>query len=365
MKKARNIQDFGGSLAIIALNDAIDNPEHIIMVDDGTGTSIQIPTILIGKNDGDIIKDFLTDTKINSTLKREARIMATFEINNPDNRVEYDIWYSPGQISSYETISSLHSMNKALGTNVLMTPRLVLSTGIFDFMLGLLNDDNCLPRSKYCAIWNFNDSNLKGKDTLMEGLRQKCIYTSSFKYKQGETWWEYIDFVYYNCKNGINADCLNQAYSKTSINKHDIQKCINDSFSQNQTYNHFLEEDLEIWKNSSIAYFPAIVINNMTFRGTIEPLNILSALCAGFNETPSVCNVNGNVLEGYGERLLDKTTIFLLLILIVLLNVIGFYCYRRYTKREMKEEMQLQITSLMTQYFALTEQSKFVNKENK
>lgn len=195
VKKARNIQDFGGSLAIIALNDAIDNPEHIIMVDDGTGTSIQIPTILIGKNDGDIIKDFLTDTKINSTLKREARIMATFEINNPDNRVEYDIWYSPGQISSYETISSLHSMNKALGTNVLMTPRLVLSTGIFDFMLGLLNDDNCLPRSKYCAIWNFNDSNLKGKDTLMEGLRQKCIYTSSFKYKQGETWWEYIDFV--------------------------------------------------------------------------------------------------------------------------------------------------------------------------
>ncbi len=37
------------------------------------------------------------------------------------------------------------------------------------------------------------------------------------------------------------------------------------------------------------------------------------------------------------------------------LSVLLLYCYRRYAKREMKEEMELQIGSIMSQYFALSE----------
>lgn len=32
--------------------------------------------------------------------------------------------------------------------------------------------------------------------------------------------------------------------------------------------------------------FPSIVINNKTYRGTIEPLSVYNALCAGFKNPP-------------------------------------------------------------------------------
>lgn len=41
----------------------------------------------------------------------------------------------------------------------------------------------------------------------------------------------------------------------------------------------------------------------------------------------------------------------------ILINVVIIYCYRRYSQREMKEEIQLQISSVMSQYFALSDAS--------
>ncbi len=48
-------------------------------------------------------------------------------------------------------------------------------------------------------------------------------------------------------------------------------------------------------------------------------------------------------------------TIIGLIIALVMINVMLIYCYRRYTKREVNEEMQLQISSMMSQYFALSD----------
>ncbi len=49
--KVRNIQKAGGSLAVI-IDDTTEDVSKIIMSDDGTGTGIRIPAMLIGKKDG-------------------------------------------------------------------------------------------------------------------------------------------------------------------------------------------------------------------------------------------------------------------------------------------------------------------------
>ena len=56
MTKARNIQSNGGSLALIIDNKDFENPLSVIPSDDGTGAGILIPTILIGKTDGEKLK---------------------------------------------------------------------------------------------------------------------------------------------------------------------------------------------------------------------------------------------------------------------------------------------------------------------
>jgi hypothetical protein len=57
--KVRNIEKAGGSLAVI-IDDQNEDIKHVIMSDDGTGTGIRIPAMIIGKKDGQILKDFLT-----------------------------------------------------------------------------------------------------------------------------------------------------------------------------------------------------------------------------------------------------------------------------------------------------------------
>lgn len=60
MQKVRNIEKAGGSLAVIIDDDSSNiDIKNIVMSDDGTGTGIRIPSMLISKRDGQILKDFL------------------------------------------------------------------------------------------------------------------------------------------------------------------------------------------------------------------------------------------------------------------------------------------------------------------
>lgn len=47
---------------IIVDNVANEDVNHIVMSDDGTGGNLYIPSVLISKEDGDLIKSFLTNT---------------------------------------------------------------------------------------------------------------------------------------------------------------------------------------------------------------------------------------------------------------------------------------------------------------
>jgi hypothetical protein len=62
--KVRNIQNAGGHLALIVDNKD-DDVNNILMVDDGTGSDIHIPAVLILKSDGDKIKNYMNSTDYN------------------------------------------------------------------------------------------------------------------------------------------------------------------------------------------------------------------------------------------------------------------------------------------------------------
>ena len=53
----RNAERAGASLVVVVDNKA-ENVTNVIMGDDGTGSGIRIPSMLIGKTDGQILKDY-------------------------------------------------------------------------------------------------------------------------------------------------------------------------------------------------------------------------------------------------------------------------------------------------------------------
>ena len=62
-RKVRNVQDLGGALALIMDNRDNADPESLIMIDDGTGTSIAIPSMMISKEFGLRLKQAVLDVE--------------------------------------------------------------------------------------------------------------------------------------------------------------------------------------------------------------------------------------------------------------------------------------------------------------
>ena len=62
------------------------------MSDDGTGTGIRIPAMLIGRKEGQILKDFLT--KQPAEVAAKASLSAEFILKNQDNKVNWELWYT-------------------------------------------------------------------------------------------------------------------------------------------------------------------------------------------------------------------------------------------------------------------------------
>jgi hypothetical protein len=78
-----------------------------------------------------------------------------------------------------------------------------------------------------------------------------------------------------------------------------------DSFTSNEwnssdTNNTIIDAEIEYWRKYSSGIYPALSINNRSYRGQLESLAVFNALCAGFKDLPSVCTPNAaNPTLGY------------------------------------------------------------------
>lgn len=153
-----------------------------------------------------------------------------------------------------------------------------------------------------------------------------------------------------------------------NISWDDTQKCVAESFSTSnpaqwgsaETSNIKIDEEIMYWKNYGTNIYPSIVINQKTYRGQIEPMSVFNAVCAGFTSPPDQClktlHIEKTVqVDKLGEGKSTKVgTIVAIVVALILLNVLIVYCCRRKAKRDMNNEMQMQIESAVSQYFALT-----------
>ena len=85
--KVRNAERAGASLVVVIDSVAGENITNVIMGDDGTGTGIRIPSMLISKDDGTILKEF-AKTGVPATLSAE------FSVKRLMDKVEVDLFFS-------------------------------------------------------------------------------------------------------------------------------------------------------------------------------------------------------------------------------------------------------------------------------
>jgi hypothetical protein len=120
--------------------------------------------------------------------------MAQFVMEKPDDRVEYDIWFTSSNDRALDFISDFKEYDEKFSSSTLMTPRYVFWKCTFCEEEYLQND--CYGGGRYCAVEPSNE-NIKGREIILEDLREKCLYKKTYdSEKTRHVWWQYMQFVH-------------------------------------------------------------------------------------------------------------------------------------------------------------------------
>jgi hypothetical protein len=287
VQKVRNIEKAGGSLAVIIDDsDAIDI-KQIVMSDDGTGTGIRIPSMLISKRDGKILKDFLRSQS--PEVAAQAALSAEFIFENLENRVDWSIWYTSANDKALDFIKNFKETYKTIAEEANFRPRFV--TWACPSCDADFKRKECFSNGKYCAM-NHKSTYVEGKDILMEDLRESCLYDILKKEGQASQWWEYMAYVHKMCYEEVTEDCSKMGHKAINRDYQPTLDCVKSTFSGSnyaQDDNKVFKEDSEAWKTYGTGYWPSIVINDRSYRGDLIPDNVFNALCSSFSSEPDAC----------------------------------------------------------------------------
>jgi hypothetical protein len=91
------------------------------------GDTVKIPSLLISFADGEKIKKYLKRNSdiINGKIGPFPTLKISFEMTRPDDRVEYDVWFSSAETKALKFMNDLRQYNDKLHSKVLFTPHYV------------------------------------------------------------------------------------------------------------------------------------------------------------------------------------------------------------------------------------------------
>lgn len=309
VKKVRNAQRAGAAGVIIADNTCLcsdarcielsDNPtcetSEPIMADDGSGSDISIPSMLMFKHDADMVKDQLMEDQ-------PVQLEMAWSLPNPDDRVEYDLWTTPSEKTSKKFLEEFKPVAKALGDSAYFTPHQYIYDGIKTNCRG--NDGEnfcynlCTNNGRYCATDPDNDLDhgISGADVVKESLRRLCIWKHYGESDGiGEVWWDYIIQFMDRCNTPdyfMNEDCVNDCYKRAKVDKDKIERCMSDSGGlRKDNSNALFDSELELQEQRGVVVLPTTFVNTAAMRGQLTVGTVFGAICAGYAEgtTPAIC----------------------------------------------------------------------------
>lgn len=241
--------------------------------------------------------------------------------------MKLDLFYVPSVEYSHKFISIIEDVYHKLKDRVIFEPNIVTFTSKSEDFIA----HNCVSNGNYCAFEPSHESSATGRDVVMEGLRQKCIFKANVN-----AYFTYMASFFSACAHSFREDCSKKILGKTSLDWDQVDKCVTQSFhgtskSVQSNENDFLADDKEKLKKLSHASFPNIYINGMLYKGSLEHFDVLLSLCSALHDETQECR-NLDIVPFYEIPLLNL--IFgHLLILVIGIGIMAFVC-RRIAKQQ-------------------------------
>ena len=219
VQKVRNMENIGVAVAII-VDTRAEMIDEVLMSDDGTGGGIRIPSMLIGQNDGKKLLDWFAEA---SEVEKNSMVLMSEFVMTEHDIVDVDFWFTSSSDRAINFLEDFTKIEKNLGKLLNFRPRFVFWECLNCDKVYLESD--CFSGGKYCAVESTNQ-NQKGREIILEDVRQMCLWDDANARNHTLQWWKYISRVHYTCGSVINEDCSRRAHEFLELDFDKTQKCV-------------------------------------------------------------------------------------------------------------------------------------------
>jgi hypothetical protein len=341
-KKALNVQLRGGSAMLIVDDDNnLDNNDKFNILD-LRGNSIKIPSLIIPRNYGDIIKNYIYEQK-NLKEKEPVIVSIKFSAYNPDGSIELNLFMSSDDINAIYFFKEFEKYKELIGDKLKFNP-------IYKYHnykgFKAENDIKSNSESPCFSKKNINFCSTKNSDlkinnprlVLMENLRQSCIFINHGV----DLYWNYmIEFGNQctNFKNPIfNEECSKISFYRLRLNDKDYDKiisCMQDLID----FNSKVDDDYELYNYRKVYEYPLITLNGIKFTGMFLPRMIFNSICTSFINDDIICGSPLVKALTKNTKLYPPSLIFFIITFLFFMTIILVICYRRVAYRSIEQTL--------------------------
>lgn len=366
VEMARNVQRAGGYMALI-INNKDGNVKEFPVMDDGTASDIVIPTAMISKEDGDIIKNYY-----NEKHGQENIVLELSFFTHRQDVVDIEFFTEINNEKGFQLMDEFSNYYELIKDLANFKPYYV------SYQLGSLSKEDksnlCVSNGKYCLTGSlpFNDE-VSGKQLLIDSVFHQCVHSLTTTKSNNHTEY-YLNFASYYLYNCLNNDiykkyCGKSQMARFGIQTSDIDKCISNSFGKDGKFidtdanndNTILRRNIEKIKEQQITIFPTVIVNGKKLKGRLTAENLFLSVCSSFNKVPQPC-MDYFWHPSKVNKGLSVFQIFLIILVVIVVNVGVIFLCRKYIQKRISErvtssdlDIDGRINSVVSSYFALKE----------
>lgn len=367
-----------GAHAVIVV-DAADSPltrediQDMIVADDGYGSEISVPSILLSKEDGQKLID----------AARKSQVIVELAWDVPSNHiVALDLWMSSGARDTMRFLAEFAPKRKALNEALSFAPHY----HVFRMHQTADYQSLCSDLSaEFCSEDPDGAGPITGAMVLDEDVRQLCIHeitqvkrTDADRLKLAERmvkkmtgagivdyaakFWDYVEKLLDYCPvdavddeiERFGRECSTRLMQKVGIDVEKVNHCMA------TTRDEKLRQ-----QRANTAWSPrALRINGWRYSGTLDADLVMRAICAGFVSQPPECSKLVEPVDPFRETrgvspagAIDRSTFAGVLVGVSLLVLCALCLYRRSITRQvhtaLREEVMLEVQCQMSTYKSL------------
>jgi len=338
--KVKFAQELGASAVILQHSD--NRIQDLNLIDDGYGQEIMIGTLIVSESVGNLIQEFRNQT-IEASLE--------FELPSATDTVSIKLYSSSKNLLALDLIMGLNEMSDSLDFDLLkLEPHYVHWKCSQCEETNFSSEvENCLSGGRYCAVDPDGSTGpLFGSDIVQQNLKEICIYQSY----EPKVWVNYMSNYYTQCQD-MSKECNSKVMKEIDINEKSVNTCVRNSVEGNNIKlddNKILKKERQKWLELNTPFYPVLLINNSTYYGHWDAKSVLNSACSSFKTTPEFCKQSQSQTPIKGVSL---TSVIVVLVVCFGLLVVCLVVYRIQVRKQMKAELKRQVSTAVSQYFAL------------